>query len=103
MATHLLPEDLVPDSHRVLHLMGPNYQGRHRSPHQPILSQAGALVLEPGATAPSSVIRQVDATRALVRHVGTCDDHLVALDDLRPFVDGQRVRVGYDFSGSRAA
>ena len=103
MATHLLPEDLVPDCHRVLHLMGPNYQGRHRSPGQPILSRAGALVLEPGATVPSSVIRQVDASRALVRHVGTCDDHLVALDDLRPFADGDRVRVGVDFSGAQAA
>lgn len=103
MAMHLLPEDLVPDCHRVLHLMGPNYQGRHRSPGQPILSQAGALVLEPGAIVPSSVIRQVDATRALVRHVGTCDDHLAVLDDLRPFADGARVRVGYDFSGAQAA
>jgi hypothetical protein len=102
MASHLLPDELVPDSHRVLHLLGANYQGRHRSPHHPPLCQAGALVLEPETTTPSSVIRQVDAARALVRHVGTCDDHLVAIDDLRPFADGRWVRVGYDF-GARSA
>jgi hypothetical protein len=100
MATHLLPDDPAAGTCRVLHLLGANYVGRHRRPHNPPLSQAGALVLEPGATSPSSVIRQIDPSRALVRHVGTCDDHLVAIDDLRPFVDGRRVRVGYDFSGA---
>jgi hypothetical protein len=103
MASHLLPDDLVPDSHRVLHLLGANYQGRHRKPCNPPSCQAGALVVEPDSTRPSSVIRQIDADRALVRHVGTCDDHLVTIDDLRPFADGSRVRVGFDFSGAQSA
>jgi hypothetical protein len=103
MATHLLPDDLVPDSHRVLHLLGPSYTGRHRRPCNPPSCQAGSLVVEPASTRPSSVIRQVDGNRALVRHVGTCDDHIVPIDDLRPFADGSRVRVGYDFTAAQSA
>jgi hypothetical protein len=100
MANHLLTDDQLPDSPVALHLLGANYQGRHRSAHHRPLCQPGALVLEANTTMPSSVIRQVDATRALVRHIGTCDDHLVAIADLAPFADGERVRIGYDFSAA---
>jgi hypothetical protein len=100
MASHVLPDHHVPDSNPVLHLLGANYEGRHRKPCNPPSCQAGALVVELGSKRPSSVIRQVDADRALVRHVGTCDDHLVTIDDLRPFADGSRVRVGYGFAGA---
>jgi hypothetical protein len=50
-------------------------------------------VLEPDGPTPSSVVRQIDAVTALVRHVGTCDDHPVRIDELTAFADGVRVRV----------
>jgi hypothetical protein len=68
-------------------LSGLNYQGRHRSPHYADVCRPGALVVEPGAPTPSSVIRQIDAVTALVRHVGTCDDHPAAIRDLVSFAD----------------
>jgi hypothetical protein len=68
-------------------LSGLNYQGRHRSPHYADLCRPGALVLEPGAPTPSSVIRQIDAVTALVRHVGTCDDHPTPIRDLVSFAE----------------
>jgi hypothetical protein len=81
-------------------LSGLNYRGRHRSPHYQSICAPGALVLEPTGPTPSSVIRQIDAVTALVRHVGTCDDHPVKIRDLVPFADGARIRVGADFSAS---
>ena len=66
-------------------LSGLNYRGRHRSPHYASLCSPGAMVVEPSGPVPSSVIRQIDAVTALVRHVGTCDDHPVKIGDLRPF------------------
>jgi hypothetical protein len=75
----------------------PSYPGRHRSPRHHDLCQSGTLVLEPRSRCPSSVIQQVDPTTALVRHVGTCDDHIVLIADLVPFADGVRVRLGADF------
>jgi hypothetical protein len=95
-----MTDDRLPDFQVTVHLLGANYQGRHRSAHHRPLCQPGALVLERDTTLPSSVIRQVDDTRALVRHVGTCDDHVVAIADLVPFADGARVRIGYDFSSA---
>ena len=71
-------------------LSGLNYQGRHRSPRYQSLCTPGALVLEPDGPTPSSVIRQVDAVTALVRHVGTCDDHPVRIADLVPFAEAAR-------------
>jgi hypothetical protein len=98
MAAHLLTDDRLDETGEVLHLSGANYRGRHRSASHQATCQPGALVLEPGAGTPSSVIRLVDAARALVRHVGTCDDHVVAIDVLTPFADGRRVRIGCDYS-----
>jgi hypothetical protein len=66
-------------------LSGHNYQGRHRSPHYTSICRPGALVVEPSGPSPSSVIRQIDAVTALVRHVGTCDDHPVRIRELLPF------------------
>jgi hypothetical protein len=68
-------------------LSGLNYQGRHRSPHFADVCRPGALVVEPGAPTPSSVIRQIDAVTALVRHVGTCDDHPAPIRDLVSLAD----------------
>jgi hypothetical protein len=100
MAAHLLAEADPRMAPRV-RLTGPNYRGQHRSAVQRLVGQPGALVLEPASDVPSSVIIQIDAVTALVRHVGTCDDHAVPLAALRPFADGFRVRVGADFGDSR--
>ena len=100
MAAHLLTAEELFSSPRV-RLAGANYRGLHRSAARRGLWEAGALVLEPSSSVPSSVIQQIDSVTALVRHVGTCDDHPVALADLRPFADGARVRVGSDFGDSR--
>jgi hypothetical protein len=99
MAAHLLAE-VDPRIAPRVRLSGPNYHGHHRSAVQRVVGQPGALVLEPASDVPSSVIGQIDAVTALVRHVGTCDDHAVALATLRPFADGCRVRVGADFGSS---
>ena len=99
MAAHLLAE-VDPRFAPRVRLSGPNYRGQHRSAVQRIIGQPGALVLEPSSDVPSSVIVQIDAVTALVRHVGTCDDHPVPLAALRPFADGARVRVGADFGSS---
>lgn len=67
---------------------GPDYCGQHRSARHLTLCRPGALVLEDDTGSPavaSSVVHQVDAVTVLVRHVGTCDDHLVRIDALRPF------------------
>jgi hypothetical protein len=100
MAAHLLAESEVLSSPRV-RLAGANYRGQHRSASRPGLWAPGSLVHEPASQVPSSVIVQIDARTALVRHVGTCDDHPVALADLRPFADGAQVRLGSDFGDSR--
>ena len=100
MAAHLLPEDEALRAPRV-RLAGANYRGLHRSAVRRGVWEPGSLVLEPASQVPSSVIVQVDASTAVVRHVGTCDDHPVALADLRPFADGARVRVGSDYGDSR--
>ena len=100
MAAHLLSDEELFTSPRV-RLAGANYRGTHRSAARRGIWDPGALVLEPASAVPSSVIVQIDARNALVRHVGTCDDHPVALADLRPFADGSRVRVGSDFGDSR--
>jgi hypothetical protein len=100
MAAHLLAEQDLFSSPRV-RLAGANYRGQHRSAPRPGTWAPGSLVHEPASQVPSSIIVQIDARTALVRHVGTCDDHPVALDDLRPFADGARVRVGSDFGDSR--
>jgi hypothetical protein len=76
-------------------LAGPNYRGLHRAASAQQLVQPGALVLEPASQNFSSVMRLIDADTALVRHVGTFDDHPVALAALRPA--GSRVRIGTDF------
>ena len=100
MAAHLLAEDEVFSSPRV-RLAGVNYRGHHRAAPRPGTWEPGSLVHEPASQVPSSIIIQIDAQTALVRHVGTCDDHPVAIADLRPFADGARVRVGSDFGDSR--
>jgi hypothetical protein len=66
---------------------GYGYQGRHRSPHFTDVCRPGSLVLEAAGSAPSTVVRQIDAVTALVRHVGTCDDHPAAIRDLVPFAE----------------
>ena len=99
VAAHLLAEAQALGTPRV-RLSGPNYRGVHRSAASYPQVVPGALVVEPGSRVPSSVIRQIDAGTALVRHVGTCDDHPVSLTDLQPFADGLRVRVGADFGSS---
>ena len=76
-------------------LSGLNYQGRHRSPHYADVCRPGALVVEPGAPTPSSVIRQIDAVTALVRHVGTCDDHPARIRDLVPFAVAATAGAGW--------
>ena len=100
MVMNLL-SDVAGDTGSRMALSGLNYQGRHRSPHFQSICRPGSLVLEPDGPIPSSVIRQIDAVTALVRHVGTCDDHPVRIDALTAFADGERVRVGRDFSGAR--
>jgi hypothetical protein len=100
MAAHMLAE-VDPSFAPRVRLSGPNYRGHHRSAIQRLVGEPGALVLEPASDVPSSVIVQIDAVTALVRHVGTCDDHPVLLAALRPFADGARVRVGADFGDSR--
>jgi len=100
MAAHLMNEAELYTAPRV-RLSGPNYRGQHRSAVCQQVGEPGTLVLEPARQVASSVIGQIDAVTALVRHVGTCDDHAVALADLRPFADGNRVRVGVDFGSSR--
>jgi hypothetical protein len=92
--------DVVGDTGSRMTLSGLNYQGRHRSPHFLSICRPGSLVLEPDGPTPCSVIRQIDAVTALVRHVGTCDDHPARIEDLTPFADGARVRLGRDFSAS---
>lgn len=94
MSAHLAAEAAVLASPRP-RLSGPNYCGLHRAPSSGRMAQPGALVLEPGSHVLSSVIRLVDAETALVRHVGSFDDHPVALSRLRPA--GAQVRVGADF------
>jgi len=88
-----LQADVAGDTGSRMTLSGLNYQGRHRSPHFASICRPGSLVLEPDGPTPSSVIRQIDAVTALVRHVGTCDDHPVRIDELTAFADGMRVRV----------
>jgi hypothetical protein len=92
-----LQTDVAGDTGSRMTLSGLNYQGRHRSPHFASICRPGSLVLEPDGPTPSSVIRQIDAVTALVRHVGTCDDHPVRIDELTAFAEGVRVRV----AGSR--
>ena len=84
MAGHLMNDTDRVTPARV-RLSGPNYRGLHRKAVGQDVGQPGTLVLEPASEVPSSVIGQIDAVTALVRHVGTCDDHAVALADLRPF------------------
>jgi hypothetical protein len=81
-------------------MAGPNYHGLHRRAVPARVGVPGTLVLEPGSQVPSSVIALIDLRRALVRHVGTCDDHAVELEQLRPFADGRRVRIGADHGDS---
>jgi hypothetical protein len=95
--SHLLAEDEAVVRPRV-RLAGANYRGVHRSAAARLLFEPGALVLEGGSQVPSSVIRHVDTSTVLVRHVGTCDDHCIAVEQLRPFADGLRVRIGADFT-----
>jgi hypothetical protein len=99
MAAHLLAEAEVAASPRV-RVSGHDYRGLHRSPLHAAVGVPGTLVLEPEAQVPSSVIATIDMRRVLVRHVGTCDDHPVPVDQLRPFADGRRVRIGADHGDS---
>jgi len=85
---------VIPSTTARATLSGLNYQGRHRSPHYADVCRPGALVVEPGAPTPSSVIRQIDAVTALVRHVGTCDDHPAPIRDLVPFADAAAAGEG---------
>jgi hypothetical protein len=79
-------------------LTGPNYRGQHRTASPPDGIQPGSLLFEPGSNVPSSVIRLIDSSTALVRHVGSADDHPVQLSSLQPL--GARVRVAADFNDS---
>ena len=99
MAAHLLA-DADPSVSPRVRLAGYNYCGLHRSAVHPGVGVPGALVLEPGSRVPSSVIAHIDGDRALVRHVGSCDDHPIRLDSLRPFADGRQVRIGADHGDS---
>ena len=99
MSAHLLAEADASPAPRV-RITGPNYHGLHRRAVPAGVGVPGTLVLEPGSHVPSSVIALIDIRRALVRHVGTCDDHPVLLEQLQPFVDGQRVRIGADHGDS---
>jgi hypothetical protein len=92
MTAHLLDRPLPRP-----HVAGPDYQGRHRGVGGQSSFPPGALAFEPGDRVPSSVIRHVDDATVLVRHVGTQDDHPVAIKELRAFADGYRVVVGSDF------
>jgi hypothetical protein len=99
MAAHLLADTEASTTPRV-RMTGPNYHGLHRRPVPAGVGVPGTLVLEPGSQIPSSVIALIDVRRALVRHVSTCDDHVVLLDSLRPFADGYQVRIGADHGNS---
>jgi len=90
MVMHLYTDDAPRPRSRV-NVSGENYQGRHRAPRFHDISQPGKLVWEQDGSAPSSVMRQVNCSMVLVRHIGTCDDHLVKIDDLVPFADGAAV------------
>ena len=95
MSAHLAVETAVLAGPRP-RLAGANYCGLHRAPSRDRVVQPGALVLEPGSDVLSSVIRLVDVETALVRHVGSFDDHAVALSTLR--APGTRLRVAADFA-----
>jgi hypothetical protein len=95
MTAHLLDHPLSRP-----HVAGADYLGRHRGGRVREDFPAGALVVEPGAREPSSVIRHVDDLTVLVRHVGTQDDHPALVATLRSFADGFRVVVGADFGDS---
>jgi hypothetical protein len=58
----------------------------------------GALVLEVGSSRFSSIIRLVGTESAVVRHVGGCDDHTVALASLQGL--STKVLVGGDANDS---
>jgi hypothetical protein len=94
MPAHLMTEPVAFRDARP-RLAGPNYRGLHRAASFQHVPQPGALVLEPGSRVFSSVIRLIDAQTALVRHVGSSDDHPVALSGLQPA--GAHVRIGADF------
>jgi len=93
MPAHLMAPTAVCSETRP-RLAGPNYRGLHRAPVQRLI-QPGSLVLEPGSRSFSSVIRLIDGHTALVRSVGSFDDHSVALSALRPA--GAEIRIGADF------
>ena len=93
MPAHLMAETAVLSETRP-RLAGANYRGLHRAPVQQLL-QAGSLVLEPGSRSFSSVIRLIDGQTALVRSVGSFDDHPIALSALR--TAGAEIRIGADF------
>jgi hypothetical protein len=97
MAAHLAHQPLSTTSARP-RLSGPNYCGHHRAAAAPHAVQPGSLLFEPGSNVPSSVIRLIDISTALVRHVGSADDHAVELSVLQPY--GPRVRVAADFDDS---
>jgi hypothetical protein len=92
MTAHLLDRPLSRP-----HVAGADYRGRHRGVARQLSFPPGALALEPGARVPSSVIRHVDDATLLVRHVGTQDDHPVAINALTAFADGYRVVIGADY------
>jgi hypothetical protein len=96
MAAHLADELVAMTSVRP-RLAGPNYCGHHRAAPSRVI-QPGSLLLEPGSKVPSSVIRLIDVSTALVRHVGAADDHPVQLSVLQPL--GARVRVAADFGNA---
>jgi hypothetical protein len=85
MVMHLYTDD-TPRAR--VSVRGENYQGRHRAPRFHDICRPGTLVWEQDESTPSSVMRQVNCSTVLVRHVGTCDDHLAPIDDLVPFADG---------------
>ena len=84
MVMHLYTDDAPRTRVRV---SGESYRGRHRAPRFHDICQPGTLVWEPDESTPSSVMRQVNCSTVLVRHVGTCDDHLAPIEDLVPFAD----------------
>jgi hypothetical protein len=66
-------------------LAGAGYHGTHRSAALWQYLNTGALVFEPDSSVPSIIIAMVDDHNAVVRHIGTCDDHRATVYELRAF------------------
>lgn len=84
MATHLATE-AEDRAHPRVRLAGAGYQGTHRSAAFRQYLNTGALVFESDSSVPSIIIALVDDQNAVVRHIGTCDDHRATAYELRAF------------------